>query len=775
MMNSARRVGLMVMLVIGLFCGGANAFAINIVTQGKPACVIVLSESPTEAEVAAAGELVEHLKLITGHEPAIVRADESEHAAGTRDDGLSPIYLGAAAGSEVAKQLAEATAVDGAFILAVNAKDVRIAGLGQGVRYGVSELLEQLGVRWFMPGAIGTVLPEGERLTLAEQQTVQSPSFASRHFQGLDATWKLRVRNGGQYFPSAHGLPGINPKMFEQHPEYFSLVRGKRTSRQICLSNAEVLSRVTEAIRERFRKQPGLAMIGLGPNDGGGFCECENCTALDGDDYDPFTNEHSVTDRYVWFFNQILTATEEEFPDGKIGFYIYHSYMRPPVRYTAHRNLAGALAPISLCRIHGPDNPLCSEKQYYATLMRDWCEALGGNVWERGYWSNLADPGFVFINIHRLREQIPLAKEANLRNWRVETFGHYGTQLPSFYIAAKLMWNHEADVDALVRDFAVKFYGPAAEPMEAYTWLMNDALRDADYHTGSAWDLPNIYSESLRQKAGELLDRAALLVSPDMGAATADLPVSVYAERVRLARDCFAMTDHFVRMMDARSAMDLTLAGEELGRLNGAASQLLASEPPMVDRRIFTAYMKRFFTPATEQGAARVTDGNRLLAAAGDEWLFRIDPSAVGETLRWFDAKLTGDNWQTILTCSKSWGDQGLRYYKGIAWYRTTVSLPADVAGQRVFLWCGGADEKAKVWVNGKEIGISGGSAFIPFEMDATDAVQAGENTITIAVSNTRLDELGTGGLVAPVILYIPKAGKDAVLENKTDLRSTFP
>ena len=55
-----------------------------------------------------------------------------------------------------------------------------------------------------------------------------------------------------------------------------------------------------------------------------------------------------------------------------------------------------------------------------------------------------------------------------------------------------------------------------------------------------------------------------------------------------------------------------------------------------------------------------------------------------------------------------------MRYYKGLAWYRQALDVPAEFAGKRVFLWCGGVDEKAKVWVNGKVIGVSHGAAFYP-------------------------------------------------------------
>ena len=41
---------------------------------------------------------------------------------------------------------------------------------------------------------------------------------------------------------------------------------------------------------------------------------------------------------------------------------------------------------------------------------------------------------------------------------------------------------------------------------------------------------------------------------------------------------------------------------------------------------------------------------------------------------------------------------------------------------------------------------------------------------------NEIVNEIGTGGIVAPVILYAPAAGKEAKLDNgKYSLQDTFP
>src|SRR6185436_17264728 len=105
---------------------------------------------------------------------------------------------------------------------------------------------------------------------------------------------------------------------------------------------------------------------------------------------------------------------------------------------------------------------------------------------------------------------------------------------------------------------------------------------------------------------------------------------------------------------------------------------------PMVsDGRFSTyvSYMKRFYRPCTEQGYKRVTGGNQLVAAASDEWDFQIDPARIGEDIGFWRGDITGGMWQKIKSSSSSWSNQGLRYYKGLAWYRQSIDVPKDAAG----------------------------------------------------------------------------------------------
>ena len=224
------------------------------------------------AEREAAREIQLYCEKISGATLPIVQA-------GDELKGLQPIYLGAAADASLLDAVKTKGTDPGSFALVVTDAQASIRGLSpEATFYGACELLEQLGVRWFFPGELGTVIPKAQSLVLRPQQTIQVPSFPSRYLQGVgDDAWERHLRAGGPRFPSAHGVQlGVRPDaLFQQHPEYFALRNGKRSTSQLCISNPEVLKLAVESTRQFFRDNPAADIIGMGANDGRGFCECD--------------------------------------------------------------------------------------------------------------------------------------------------------------------------------------------------------------------------------------------------------------------------------------------------------------------------------------------------------------------------------------------------------------------------------------------------------------------------------------------------------------------
>ena len=66
-------------------------------------------------------------------------------------------------------------------------------------------------------------------------------------------------------------------------------------------------------------------------------------------------------------------------------------------------------------------------------------------------------------------------------------------------------------------------------------------------------------------------------------------------------------------------------------------------------------------------------------------------------------------------------------------WYQRTFTLPKSWKGQRVLLHFGAVDWRADIWVNDVKAGSHTGG-YTAFSFDITDALQNGENTLTVRV-----------------------------------------
>lgn len=725
----------------------------------------------------AIDEWREHLALIGAGEIAVDRLapDAVARAADAAARNGQSVLVLACPGTDPAgaERLRNADADPEAFWLTVQDQRLRITGLTpKGILNGVYELLEQIGFRWYMPGDFGRVIPTGTTFEIAAQDALHNPSFNVRsRLIGAADPWLFRMRCSAYHWPVGHGIRpffGRNRRRYlETHPEWFALVNGERRHTQMCLSHSEVLDYVVAHLRETLPDHApnphGFRTVGMTPNDGGNFCQCEGCRALD-----PPANamlqtpRPSMTDRYIWFINRVLEQVGDEFPDLRIGFLPYAAVMDPPRTVEPDPRIYAVIAEIHVCRIHGPGNPHCPESNYLAWLMQEWT-ALLPVVHNSGYYFNLACPGFPFMMMHRMRDEIPRLHQLGSHGiTRGIGNAYWATQGPSLYLAAKLNWNVDTDVDALLDEFFHAFYGPAAEPMRDYTMLIDRTLYTADYHSGSSWDMIHIYDETVREKARAALRRAAAALDGR------EDPGTRYAQRVEVAAGGWAYFEAFARMLESRRRHDFVTAMAALDETRDIGRQLaedyeypmLRTQPGSVSYRRF---LDLFFGADTEAGYERVTGENRLLAGLSPEWEFLMEPQGIGERIGLQDPAVIGGNWRTIDT-RHTWSNQGLRYYYGEAWYRQRLHVPDPPPDRRVMLWFSGVDRGARVWVNGHLLGTSPGTEFDidahggitrPFEFDATAVIRAGaENTVTVRTIRDVSNELGTGGLRDAAMFY---------------------
>ena len=97
-----------------------------------------------------------------------------------------------------------------------------------------------------------------------------------------------------------------------------------------------------------------------------------------------------------------------------------------------------------------------------------------------------------------------------------------------------------------------------------------------------------------------------------------------------------------------------------------------------------------------------------------------------------------------VFEALRSWTEAtnaATRTFSGVAVYTKQFVLASERlrAGQRVRLDLGEVREVARVYLNGREVGIS---SFTPHVLDITGVIRAGENSLVIEVANTWLNRL---------------------------------
>lgn len=134
--------------------------------------------------------------------------------------------------------------------------------------------------------------------------------------------------------------------------------------------------------------------------------------------------------------------------------------------------------------------------------------------------------------------------------------------------------------------------------------------------------------------------------------------------------------------------------------------------------------------------AATNTPETHVAATLDGPWTVRFDG---------FGAP-AGTTFDTLVDWS-SHPDPNIKHYSGTAVYQTRFILTDDPAGHRTVLALGEAGIMARVVINGKDAGTAWTT---PWEVNITDQVKAGENTLEIHVTNTWNNRL-LGDMALPV------------------------
>ncbi len=749
-------------VVVCVLMGSGVAWGVT-VAEGErmPGVVYVKSDAGATAKEAA-GELARVVGVMTGTAPKVVEVGSAAEV-----DGKAAGFVVGGLGNELGvKTEKKSRAGDGYRYKAVGNKVIIVGESDQGAYTGVSRFLESLGAGWYAPGKVGEVIPKLAKVEVADGVDVTgvSDSINRRFWYGgkgkadpVTAEW-LKHMNGANYESGSwsHAYAHLIPKAtLAEHPEYGSLFKGKRGTRQLCTTNPEVLKISAKTVMEDMQKKDQL-VFNAGPNDGGGLCECEACTALDTPGYvEPSSGKTNASDRIFLFASAIADITSKEFPNKDLGILVYSDYSRIPQRITKlNANVFPMIAPIRRCRLHGPGAPGCEMNKLWEEEIAGWSKVSPTKLGFYMYNYNLADTLFPLSKVEFYKRLTAQTTKLNVPElaWIFESIDAWSSHAPTLYLSARISWNSHLDIDAEMERFYKGFYGSAAEPMARYWKRIDGAIANGKTHTGSSYGMHKIWTgEMLKASRGDI-EEAKKLAKDERE-----------KEAVAMAEAGLACAEMYIEIWNAVAACDFVKAAEWQGKLAALSGEMKEGKhvPNWGHERYSYGYYKGFVGPVVASGEKMVKDGGLMVVKMPEVWAFATDEKLAGVGEGWFKPGYDTSKWKKMGTMSTSWVDEGMTWYVGDAWYQTKFMVPMGAKGEELRLWFGGFDSNVDVYLNGESLGEKKGFVKPQEFADVGRWLKFGEeNVLTVRVSAGNLDEIGTGGLMMPVMLYA--AGKDA-------------
>jgi hypothetical protein len=631
--------------------------------------------------------------------------------------------------------------------------------------YAVYELLDRLGCRWYLPGNLGEVIPKRQRVALPETDLSLAPGTIYRGIWYADEAYKRRNRMGGLLLSAGHALEFYLTKEDRaKHPEWRAVIGGKPHPHRLKWSSPTLASFLADKILAQHARDPQPS-YSLSPDDGIDWDESKDDRALDAGDFDPTFQKVSKTDRLMVLCNRVAAKVAAKHPDVLLGVLAYADYTRPPVREKVHPNLVPQLAPITYSRAHPITDTRVPGNKQLRYLVEGWGKkARMTSMYFYGWF--LAEPSAPNPMITKWGTDVPIVLRNNCRFWQPETLPNFETSMHALYLGNRLAWNPSLRPQDVIDELHRKFYGHAAKQMAAYWTFIDRVWVDTPEYSGCGFAY-------LRRWTPQRLAEARRLLS----AARAACTTPTEQARVRLADESLALFERFMKLRRDQAEGRFTDLAREAAEWRTRVVKLgerykdnfCFTRVPWTPHTVNGAYFGQFYQQ-TYDDASRIAKYFDILTTPPlRKFRYRPDPDRKGEAAGWAKVEFADRDWKTTDVCTETWSTLGHHDYFKSMWYRTPVTLPAVPKGRRVFLWLGSFDGSVKAFVNGQQVrsssSLSQPSGEVagycqPVSFDITDIARAGANTVALLCTRTAFNELGTGGLIGPAVVYAEKAPK---------------
>lgn len=391
---------------------------------------------------------------------------------------------------------------------------LKISAFGNaGTLFGTYYFLEHYcGVRWYMPGALGTVIQKTDKIVAPAINLRRAPVFEQRHAyysfmekSDDDALWYRRAGFGAPAPIQVNHSFMFFLKYKDTHPEYFALIDGQRDFTNVStangggnlnLSNPGLIQQAIDDAIQYFDEHPGQKLFPLAPNDGmKRISEDRESQAQ----IDKSRGEEGDFSNYVWgFINKVALGVAKKYPDKLIGCLAYEHYALPPSNIERlSPNVAVVMTKFRAMY------PLKGEnvKKDTQERIKAWSKKASTiYTWEY-YCNTIFNPGwkgypmfFSKLLQDDLRFERGLVKGEFIEaeSWTPDQYGtapekivinYPGLQHLLLYLNARLLWNPDLNVQQTLSEYYRLFYGPAEKPMRSFWELVESNWNEKGWHS----------------------------------------------------------------------------------------------------------------------------------------------------------------------------------------------------------------------------------------------------------------------------------------------------
>jgi len=385
-------------------------------------------------------------------------------------------------------------------------KNIVLKGYGRrGILYGVYEILEIQGIRWYspsfeyVPADSQFVFPKNKYYSYEmkkgrgfhfEDLQNESESFVlwmarnrlnlhacHAHLKKMQEKLCMQFETGGHIFEKI-----LNPMNIEADGKYYIDTHrdwyGKRDEKltsenairvQFCVSNDELLDKLSDIVIKKLNTDwKNEEMISLdGFDTWGKSCNCEKCRKLG-----------NGSDQNLKFISHIRNRMNEEIKKGKLrknvklSFCIYEgtNTMEPPENLVPENLIKagdrGLFCPILRCYKHYIEED-CSRNSYYEKCLHGWIKTgLDISVNEYYNVSKYEDLPVLYTDkiVHDIRHYIKSGAKSIMymhlfiKEWGVRALNHY--------LMAVVSRNPDCDEKELIKKYFSDMYGIYSEEAE---------------------------------------------------------------------------------------------------------------------------------------------------------------------------------------------------------------------------------------------------------------------------------------------------------------------